>query len=341
MQTIESPVQPASDRAHSEGMSTRPFFIVGCGRSGTTLLREMLNAHPHLSIPPECPFLLGYLYRPEMSAGLATKLLLKEPWLNEWKLPLRREQFADCTNALDVVTRLHVIYQLEHGGRRWGQKTPKFVRHLGHLRRLYPDAQFIHIIRDGRAVAASYLRAPWGPTNIVAAAQYWRWNVLQGLKFARRYPDRCVSVRYEDLVADPHSEITRLLEFLQEPFDQRVLNYEQHTQGFVNRAIRSQFNLLGKPVSTDRTEQWRRELTPQQVALFEGTAGRLLTRMGYALDNPQVGKVSLATKRRSKVRDALGRATNHTRMSLKHPWTYTYEVLRRSILMVRPTTPLQ
>jgi len=315
----------------------RPFFIVGCGRSGTTLLREMLNAHPRLGIPPECPFLIDYLRAPQLVADKAARLLAREPFVRDWNLGITEEDLAGCSTVPEVIGRFHSLYLERTHGTRWGQKTPKFVRHLPLLSRAFEDAQFIHLVRDGRAVATSYLRATWGPTNLIAAAHYWRRNVLLGLRFAKSAPGRCLVVRYEDLVADPASEISRVLAFLDEPFDDRVVRYHEHSSCVLPAVTRKQFSLLGKPITRNRAMDWKRRLSEKRIVAFESVAGPLLHRLGYERVCPQASRVSRCSSRLWLTLDKIGRMLNHMRTSTRMPLHYAFELQRLMALRIVPS----
>lgn len=311
---------------------SRPFFIVGCGRSGTTLLREMLNAHPNLGTPPECPFLIAYLKDAGLSPKKAAAWLANEPFIRDWKMNISAKDFAECENVTEVVDRLHKLYLQNTHGERWGQKTPKFVRHLPLLKERFPAAQVIHVIRDGRSVAASYMRATWGPTNAYSAARYWKWNVLCGLRFSRHFPDQCLTIRYESLVEDPEGTLRDVLAFLNEPFDERVLQYEKHTDAILPSVTVKQFDMLGKPVSRDRINAWKKTLTPQDIYDFESVAGNLLNKLGYELELDKPSRLSSWSRRSRRLNDGATKLKNHLQTFGKLPQHYLYELRRRLAL---------
>ena len=105
-------------------------------------------------------------------------------------------------------------YAAQHGKRRWGDKTPHYVHHVDHLLRLWPRARFVVLVRDGRDVALSLRRMPFGPNNAWAAAQWWARGIRAGARAQREHPGAVLTLRYEDLAQRPEEEVRRLCAFL-------------------------------------------------------------------------------------------------------------------------------
>jgi hypothetical protein len=198
---------------HHETSADRPIFIIGCARSGTTLVRLILDSHPNISAGAETKFLpeLGEMVE---RARLDGKFDVTRPYV----LELMRGFYG----------RLQADYMLRRGKRRWAEKTPGYTLHLPLIEELYPDAQYVHVIRDGRDVVASH-RDRWGYRAALGTAlRKWRRYVTVARRFGRRLPpDRYHEVRYEDLVADPEKAARELLAFLGEPWDPAVLAYDR------------------------------------------------------------------------------------------------------------------
>jgi hypothetical protein len=163
-------------------MSDAPFFIVGCGRSGTTLLRTMLNQHSQLAIPLESLFIVDYLRAdPTTPPQTFLKLILKEYEFHEWAIPFSAADFDGCVTAQDFIDRAHALYMQQYGKVIWGQKTPRFVRFGKLLKQHYPGAKFIHVIRDPRAVVSSLIRSNVHHSNAYFAARRWLRDTNAGL----------------------------------------------------------------------------------------------------------------------------------------------------------------
>ena len=193
-----------------------PVFIVGCGRSGTTLLRLMLNALPDLAIPLESQFIYHIARRrargfwPATLNGAAdcerfVTFLERHPTMRYWEISF--EALRDRLNRLPershaaVFRAVFIEFMEREGKKQWGDKTPMHVQYMLLLDQLLPGAKYVHVIRDGRDVASSLLTRSWGPKYLWHAGWYWKWLVLSGMVAGRILaPDRYREVRYEDLV---------------------------------------------------------------------------------------------------------------------------------------------
>ena len=263
-----------------------PFFIVGSARSGTTLLRLILNAHPAIAVPPESRFvtelwqgvdeedLPGFLHR-----------LARHRQFQAWELPIEavateigeRESIAYA----DAISAVYRAFAKAHGKETWGDKTPRYVLQIDLIARLFPDARFVHLVRDGRNVALSYAGMPFGPKTAPKAAAVWSERVMAGVKQGRPLgPERYVEIRYEDLVRDTEVIVKELCSFLHVPFDPAMLNYTERARDFVfEKAARYNPHVLEKPRTDVRS--WEDTMPPRQVELFEAVAGHALDEFGY------------------------------------------------------------
>ncbi|MDQ3781798.1 MAG: sulfotransferase, partial [Actinomycetota bacterium] len=164
--------------------------IVGSGRSGTTLLRSMLNAHPELSIPRESHFLVdlagdGKLVDDQrLDVPALVDRLGSNAWFQAWDLDLAEvEARLGKAAPEDVAAAVRVVYSTyahAHGKTRYGDKTPSYVMHMPTILGLLPEARFVHLIRDGRDVALSFLDASFGPDTVEEAALHWKQRVRRG-----------------------------------------------------------------------------------------------------------------------------------------------------------------
>lgn len=191
---------------------SRPIFIIGCPRSGTTLLRLMIDSHPHISCGPETHFLVDLANIAEQHAIRFERFGYGSDW---WY-----EQTADFFRTFQM------DYAQKRGKQRWAEKTPTYTRHLDVLDRLFPDCQLIHVIRNGRDVVSSYHKR-WGYLSAVKTAAFrWREYVTLARDFGKTIAmDRYYEIRYEDLVSETEMTLRGMFEFLQEPWVPEVLNY--------------------------------------------------------------------------------------------------------------------
>jgi Sulfotransferase family len=285
---------------------TPPFiFIVGYGRSGTTLLRAMLDAHPLVAIPDESHFVVPLLRRRSRyeAGGFDTERFLRdlrryegfrgwnleEGWVDE---AFREDPPGDVPGG---IRRAYAAFAACAAKPRYGDKTPIHALHIPLLAGAFPEARFLHLVRDGRDVASSYLAQPFGPRDAVEAAVRWKRAVRRGRSAGRTLgPSRYLEVRYEELVAEPERILRSVCQVVELPFDPAVLRYHESTRVAWERP---HYRSVARP-PTPGLRDWRRDLAPGDLAAFEVVAGRMLEQLGYPRAQPQP---SLADRSRAAV----------------------------------------
>ena len=192
--------------------ATPPLFIVGNDRSGTTMLRLILDAGAEIAIPPESMILTDYgavweggeLGDPEAAARFMAEVWW-HPKIALWKLegppPAVPPGLAHTAAYRFVMEAPFRAYARQAGKPRWGDKTPHYVHHIAALLEVWPDARFVILVRDGRDVALSVGRMPFGPNNAWAAASWWARGIRAGEQAQTEHPAAVMTVRYEDLVS--------------------------------------------------------------------------------------------------------------------------------------------
>lgn len=263
-----------------------PFFIVGCGRSGTTLLRGLLNNHPQIAVPLESLFIADYL-RAEGHRPLPRlkALLTDEPEIREWGLQVEPNGLAGCESMPQAIARLHELYAASKGKPRWGQKTPRLVRQLDLLSDRFPEALFIHIVRDPRAVACSLTRSNVHHSTPLHAATRWVRDVRAGLDFEAQHADRMLRLRYEDLVANPGPTLGLVAEFLglRAPIGVARLSHGRQEYSEFYSQIHAN---LDRDLTTESIDRWKRDLTIGEIHLVESIAVPVMQRLGYESSSP-------------------------------------------------------
>jgi hypothetical protein len=276
--------------------SNRPIFIFGCPRSGTTLLSLMLHAHSRIAMPPETRFLMP-VYRRRATFGDLTDIENRRAlaryilWTrgNKFRhlgLPrprVRRQIVAGPPTIGSAVGAVHRSYAARFGKERWGDKLPTYFRNVDAIRALFPDAQFIHLIRDGRDCVASLKRMSWWKQSSIDAMALWTHSIDCGSRAARRLPaDSFYSLRYEQLVTDPRGELMALCAFLGEEFEEAML--ESHlaaAQALPERQRTAWHVNTGKAVSAAAVGSYAEGLDAWELRLMEFVAGGRLRRLGY------------------------------------------------------------
>ncbi|MEV4243927.1 sulfotransferase [Streptosporangium canum] len=276
--------------------SDRPIFIVGCPRSGTTMLQLMTHAHPRIAIPPETRFMVAAYQRRLHFGDLNDPAHRRE--LAEWVVNRRQSRFHDLGlegeevveqivagpstlgSALGIVLR---AYAARHGKPRWGDKRPSYFQHIDVLLRLFPDAQFVHLIRDGRDCVASLKEMPWYSGSVYSAVAAW----AEAIDFARhgapKLPEGSYhELRYEDLTTDPEAHLRRLCDFLEEDFDP-VMCEPKLVADIACPAHKSWHSRTHEDVTTSRSGSWTKRLDPWEISLCESVLGDRLETYGYEL----------------------------------------------------------
>jgi len=287
-------------------------FIVGHGRSGTTLLRLMLDAHPEMAIPPETQFipqLIDASKRPGLPAENVISELVNHRRFGDFGFTAEeiRENFLKL-DPFDITEALRYFYRTyaeRQGKPRWGDKSPGYGWTMHRVDRVMPEAYFIHLIRDGRDVTLSLLARHEDAPRAGGQARHWKTRVLKTRKLGgevRHY----MELRYEDLITDPEPHLRRICDFIKLDFDDAMLRYYERAEERMSEIKRdmdpgteltakrsrgvlkaerrvSVHELTKEPPRTDRIGVWRKEMKPEDLATFERIAGPLLVELGYDL----------------------------------------------------------
>jgi hypothetical protein len=189
----------------------------------------------------------------------------------------------------EVMGAAYAAYAHQHGKNVWGDKTPRYVEDIQLLATLWPQARFVHLVRDGRNVALSYADVPFGPKTVGSAASLWAERVDTGLAGGAAIgADRYMQLRYEDLVDDLKANVGALCDFLEITFDARMLSYaERSGRAVLERAKHYNPNVLKPPQKQVRS--WEDMMPAEQVEVFEAVAGTTLTALGYPRRYPRPG----------------------------------------------------
>ena len=266
-----------------------PLFVLGVRRSGTTLLRVMLDRHPALAVPDESYFIptlaarhRGRIEAPRFCADAARIATLRDWAVRPADVAARLRPGA---TAADGIAAIYEAYAAARGKERWGDKTPMYLSRLGLLYRLFPTALYVHVVRDGRDAARSFLEMPAGlvteswahPRDAAGFACQWRTEVRDAVALGRRLgPARYLELRYERLTADPDGELRAVAAFAGLEFDPAMLAYP----GTLDLAAKPHQARLAQP-PTAGVRDWRTEMPAADVAAFEAIAGDTLAACGY------------------------------------------------------------
>lgn len=272
-----------------------PVFIIGCPRSGTTLLYHILLSSGGFAV-----------YRSETNAfdlialrygDLRTERDRREfldKWLRSYmftRTGLDREYISkrilqDCRSAADFLRIVMEDISDAQNVDRWAECTPTHALHLGRIREAFPDAQIIHMIRDGRDAALSLSKLGWirpfpwdRERELVTAGLYWKWMVETGRRDARRHSLPYLEVRFEDLVGSPHETTERIGRFIGHPID-----YDQVLKAGIGSVSEPNTSFAGeKKADFNPIGRWHASIGAEALAELEAAIGDLLADLGYDL----------------------------------------------------------
>jgi len=318
-----------------EARVVNPYvFIVGCARSGTTLLERMVDAHPEIAITHQWhgiprPFekrkgmTAEGLVRPKLISHL-----LKLPWFTSMGLSreglLKLMGDGQPVHYSDFVTCIFELYGKAQGKALVGDKTPNYVRKMRVLHALWPRARFVHLIRDGRDVCLSVVNWPegasqldkpgsfitWADDPVSTIAFWWELNVRLGREAGSWLgPELYHEIRYELLACRPAEQCAALCGFLGLPYDDAMPQYHEDRTKADTEVDAGHPRL---PVTTGLRD-WRSQMPAEDVERFEAAAGGLLDELGYprAFPRPRAEKLENA----SRIRGLLAQDPRWRRLS--------------------------
>lgn len=268
----------------------KPIFIVGCQRSGTTLLRLILNAHSCIAIPEDAAFLMPvikkeYLYD-KISGVFLNNLvhyLETSPQFKLWNYDdtpfiseLRRLKEISLK---DFLVMLYSSYCESFGKMVWGDKTPAFFRKIDIIHALFPDARFIHIVRDGRDVFDSWRKMTPAMRYVSVTAFDWSYKLYTIEKSLKNIPgEKKITVRYEDLLERPEETVKTICSVVSEEYEPAMLKFYENSDYFIGK---HHSELIFKALDKGNCYKWRKKLNTKEIALFTLTARHYLKKYQY------------------------------------------------------------
>ena len=316
----------------SDGHQPAPF-VVGVGRSGTTLLRLMLDAHPELSIPPETHFLpaLIKLYAgsrepntDELVEAVETHPGWRDFGMDENELRIAfagRAGFGSAGDAAGAIRSFYAAYASAHEKPRWGDKTPVYIESIAQIGEALGDqARFVHLIRDGRDVAVSRgaraVKRGREATPARDEAETWKRRI-EGARAEGNEVAHYLELRYEDLIADPETALRTVCEFIDLPYDPAMLEYHERSADRLQEIARDlddedggalrpaaerieAHSLVTEAPRSDRVDRWRKLMPAEDIAEFEAIAGDLLAELGYEVTTSEGREAAAASQSESE-----------------------------------------
>lgn len=278
-------------------------FVVGVARSGTTLLRMMLDSHPQLAIPPETHFAGRVIEAFEPGGGgveAAVETILRDAFWPDFGISdddfSRAVEVAEPDGPGPLLRLFYETYATRQGKPRWGDKTPPYLDRMAAIQAVLPEARFVHVVRDGRDVALSVVPLWFGPDDVEEAARQWAARIAAARRSAARLTGY-IEVRYEDLLADPPAALKRVCEAIELPWDPAMLAYPRRTSSRLAEIARDMtwrdgttieararvgiHRLTAEPPQPGRAGRWRTQMSAADRAVFGRIAGQMLAELGY------------------------------------------------------------
>lgn len=281
-------------------MGEQTIFIVGVGRSGTSLLQSMLHAHPEVSFLPETHFFRRYVARPNnrwqheqagvetfrstladdeeyQRAGISAEVLLA-PYLNG-------------TLAFDLAetyARLLRLHRDRENVPIVGEKDPRLIDYLPEMQQAFPEARIVHIVRDPRDVLLSRMKADWSAGRPVwVHVLTYHAQIIRGRKQGRRsFGSQYMELRYEDLLAEPERMLRKVAEHVGVTYSDAMLAFQRSAEELVHESERSWKVETTGPLLRDNTGKWRKGLSAWQIRLTERVCSRAFQWFEYERAQP-------------------------------------------------------
>ena len=307
-------------------MADAPFFVVGNDRSGTTVLRLALDRSAEAAVPPESMFLLdfapvrrrGGLEDPERATRFAAEVW-SHPRVRLWGLAGGPPSVPPGLNHAEAyrfaVEAPFRAYARREGKERFGDKTPPYVHAADELLAIWPDARIVVLVRDARAVAHSIVKLPFGPNNPYAAAGWWARGIRAGLEAERRHPEQVVTVRYEDLVAEPETTVRRVCDHVRLGYNSEMLAIERGAPGKIVPEQAEWYSGVSKPISAAVGDRWRTEMPAADQHVVAAVAGPELRELGYEVGGDEA-EITRSRALAYTVHDAALRAVHAFRLRI-------------------------
>ncbi len=305
------------------GRQKPPVFIVGCPRSGTSLLRDLLNSHPHIKIPGETTVLISFYEAFGNELSEAARKEVRWLWTHTKQfgrlgIDLPDESIRGEPSLSGIFGHAFQRFAERHGAARWGEKTPEYALGMPQLHRMWPGAKFIHVIRDGRDVALSLKNVSFvAPKDTYVIAQFWQDMIeacrqgAQGLP-----PESFMELQFEDLLACPKTKIQDVLAFLGEPYHDACL---VPTRTFSAYDPEKRHDVTDKRINRGNAHKWKDGMSRDDLAVFEGVAGEMLASLGYASAGAQPRRPGWVEAWVRRTKDVLQRAYMRMKYNRDNP----------------------
>jgi len=272
-----------------------PIYIIGTERSGSNLMRVILNAHSGIDIPHPphiCRYFAdlvsgyGDIQQTKPRRTLVRDILrLLKVHIYPWDLQIDAERVvAESTCLLSITAAIYDQHLEASGKRRWGNKSTFMVHHVDEALAQDPGARFIWLVRDPRDVAASSRKSVFSPCHPWLTGRLWAQQQAEAHSQMVRHPEAVLQVHYEELLAQPEATIQTVCDFLGEEMEPALLAHEKTPAAKKGAALSESWQNTGGPILKGNSGKYRRALSAHEIAQVEQAAGEMMDALGYARD---------------------------------------------------------
>ncbi len=269
------------------------IFIVGVGRSGTSLLQSFLNAHPDIAFTPETQFVRKYLAKASLKAKIEANSasffidLLKQD--KEFARASTQPEKIISGRKVNVVETYKAFlnnYASAKNKTIAGDKDPRNLDLIKTLYQYFPQGKVIHIIRDPRDVVSSRMKADWSSkTPFILHPLMYNAQFHRGRKIGKKcYKENYFEINYETLISDPEDSLKGICDFFGVNFESAMLNFSESSKELVSEAeMQWKKETLG-PLLSKNSGKWRKTLSPSQIYYIQTLCSSVLEEFGYEPD---------------------------------------------------------
>lgn len=256
------------------------IFIGGADRSGTTMLASLLSKIDQSVVTPESLFKNEVLVEQPFCTKIYCDLLENNERFKSWALDITSLKKVGHSSFEDFYSDLIDLYNERRGAQYWIDHSPNNLVYSKWLNDVFSECYFIHIVRDGRAVAQSQVPLEWGSNTYLDASRAWNNKILYGFITQTLFPNKTLLVKYEDLLHNEENEISRIVSFLNNP---KIIDLNGIKNDFLPEFTKSQHALVGKAPDAIRASAWKGKMTKQNIADFQYYAKDTLNLLDYKL----------------------------------------------------------
>lgn len=277
-------------------MNKKIVFILGVGRSGTSLLQSMLNSHSEIAFPPETHFFRYYVApnrkRKQIIKNEPEKFFsVLEQDKSFSRININPQELLSDTNSdfkpEKIYQKLLEIYLNKKGKTIIGDKDPKNIEFVQQLYKYFPQATIIHLIRDPRDVVLSRTKAAWSAHRpLWLHAMIYNSQILTGRKNGiRLFKKNYLEIKYEELISNPKDPLKRIVKNIGLEYEESMLNFSKSGSELMDESEKQWKIETTGPLLRSNVKKWKKELSNQQIGLIQTICRKPMMIYGYSPDN--------------------------------------------------------